>query len=651
MACSPLRLRLADERKINFAAYFLAANFLNGEHMSCAPNCPCTPAMADLAFRESELFIDREITDRSYRMNRYLMDYAPVKIFPDGSGYSMTKVRFFGDIGPQYDGYDGWRKEQRSRPVANGCGPKHDACGYVWEEVGHGFEELHFSLMRRDLRTIPICVHDIRTFWEFQQYQNLIFQNLTEISANMREQLNRNALIGFSVKHVVTSKGLEINSANPYELPNIAGVTLGKLNFRVLKRLYSALIREAGMFALDTIDGRPVFGLMASDETIDDMFMEDPDVRQDLRWSSMADSLLKRYNFMDTVRGQFIVIPDPLAARYTVDASGNLTRVFPYERDVQIQSGTRPAPNPAYDLATFEYVQILTRDVFALRSRKAISTVGGNTDFNAETSMFEWKWHNPERWCDPNRRVGFYFANGELGVEPGDFTDIPGILVQRRPFGLDAQFWPAAVCPPDEVDCDNELAVQGCPTPQVVGCCEDLTDATRLQLRFSSPLPGMDAETPYNITLELDDGSLKVVSVVAESTDLCAATVDFGSETPECCVGRYVQVLAVTPNACSAPVVSETCSDNGLVHTLTMQYPLKAFANGATVSALGSDGVYRDVTITTGASSLTYIATYAALLPEGVCTEALCIPTLLDAACPACSPAAVTCDPDTGLPD
>lgn len=604
--------------------------------------------MVDLAFRESEPFIDREITDRSYRMNRYLMDYAPVKVFPDGIGYSMTKVRFFGDIGPQYDGFDGWRKEQRSRPTTTNCGPKHDACGYVWEEVGHGFEELHFSLMRRDLRTIPICVHDIRTFWEFQQYQNLIFQNLTEISSNMKEQLVRNALIGFSVKHVITSKGLQVNSANPYELPNIQGVTLGKLGWRVLKRMYSALIREAGMFALDTIDGRPVFGIMASDEVLDDLFMEDPEVRQDLRWSSMADSLLKRYNFMDTIRGQFIVIPDPFAARYNVDALGNLYRVFPYERDVAIQSGTRPAPNPEYDTAPFEYVQILTRDIFALRSRKAISTVGGNTDFNAETSMFEWKWHNPERWCDPNRRVGFYFANGELGVEPGDFTDAPGILVQRRPMALDAQYWGNPECPPDPVECDNELPLQGCPTPQVIGCCEDLTDTTRLQMRFSSPLP--DTATPFNITLEKSDGDRVVVSVITMSADRCAATLDFGSAIADCCPGLYVGIAAIAPSACSAPVVIELCDATGLIHTLTMQYPLRAFANGATVSAKGSDGIYRDVVITTGASSLTYIATYAALLPEGVCTELLCIPPALDATCPACAPSAVACDPATGAP-
>ena len=617
--------------------------------MSCAPNCPCTPAMVDLAFRESEPFIDREITDRSYRMKRYLVDYAPVRIFPDGIGYSMTKVRFFGDIGPQYDGYEGWRQEQRSRPVANACGPKNDACGYVWEEVGHGFEELHFSLMKRDLRTIPICVHDIRTFWEFQQYQNLIYQNLTEISMNMREQLNRNALIGFSVKHVITSAGLQVNSANPYELPNITGVDLGKANFRVLKRLYSALVREAGMFAIDVIDGRPVFGLMGTDETLDDISYEDPEIRQDIRWSSMADSLLKRYNFLDTFRGMYVLIPDNSAPRYKADASGNLIRVFPYERDVQIQSGTRPAPNPDYDRAEFELLMVVTKDIFALRARRSISTVGGKTDFNAETSMFEWKWHNPERWCDPNRRVGFYYANGELGVEPGDFTDTPSVLVQRRPFTLDASFWPAAECPPEPIECDNVLAAQGCPTQQIVDCCGVLDDPQRLQFRFSSPLP--DTAEPYALSIVQNDNSISVVSVISMSTDRCAATVDFGEDV-ECCPGRYVAVASVAANACSAPVITDFCDDEGLTHEVTLAYPLRVVTlvdDEATLSAQISDGSYVEVTIASGTSKLTYVLTLAEALPEGQCIVELCIPPAWDDTCPACGPTETICDAESGL--
>ena len=620
--------------------------------MSISANCPCSPEMVDLAFRESEPFIEREIRDRSYRMRRYLVDYAPVKMFPDGIGYTMSKVRFFGDIGPQYDGFDGWRKEQRSRPFASGHKDEHDACGYNWEEVGHGFEELHYHLMKRDLKTVEICIEDIRTFWEFQQYQNLIFQNLTEITANMREQLNRNSLIGFSVKHVITSKGLEVNSSNPYELPNINNVTIGKLNFRVLKRIYSALLREAGMFALETINGRPVFGLMASDDVLDDMVYEDPEIRQDLRAiasGSGEESLIKRFNFNDMVRNQFILIPDIFAPRYKDDGNGNLKRVFPYERDVPIQSGTRPAPNPDYENAPYELVLILTRDVFTLRSRRAISTVGGETNFEAETGMFEWKWHNPERWCDPNRRVGFYFANGRLGIEPGDFTDIPAILVKRRPQTLDASFWGPAECPPDPVDCDNALDPQGCPCQAVVDCCADFTNPNILQFKFSSPITEAVGDA---IEIELSNGGVASGTLTALSPDAMSASIDFG-EPVECCPELYVQVYCKDKSQCSADVVSEVCNatDNTNVD-LKLECALRAETAGDALVVFFEDGSSGDATIVSvDKDSLTWIlAPVAPTDFSGKCIKKVCVPETTDATCPTCMSTPVTCDPAAGLP-
>lgn len=613
-------------------------------------NCPCSPEEVDRAFRESEPYIEREIADRSYRMRRYLADYAPVKVFPDGVGYTLSKVRFFGDPGPQYDGFDGWRQEQRSRS-AYGHQDSHDACGYVWEEVGHGFEELHYHLMKRDLKTVQICVEDIRTFWEFEQYQNLIFRNLTEITANMKEQLNRNALIGFAVKHVLTGAGLEVNAQNPYELPNISGVTVGKLSYRPLKRLYNALLREAGTFALTVLDGRPVFGLIASDDTIDDMYLEDPEIRVDLRESSMgADELLNRYNFRETIRGLFLNIPDMYAPRYRDDGNGNLIRVFPYERAVAIQSGTRPAPNPDYENAPYELVLVMTRDVFALRSRVARSTVGGETDFNAETGMFEWRWHNPERWCDPNRRLGFYFANGRLGIEPGDFTDIPGILVRRRPKELDTLYWPNPDCPPVPAPCNNDLADnQGCPCPQIVDCCEVFTDPNSLQFKFSQPITE-GATDP--IAIRLNNGGVANGTVTSVAVDGLSALIDFG-EPVSCSPGLYIEVDCEPSDLCSSKVIIEL--QNSVTpanRDLQLAALLRATAIvTATVSAHLDDGSYVDVIIQSiDSDSRTYqVSPVVAGSLDGKCIEELCVPPALDAACPACAPATTLCDPVTGL--
>lgn len=617
-------------------------------------NCPCSPVAVDLAFREAEPHIEREIRDRTYEMNRYLVDYAPVKVFPDGAGFELTKVRFFGDIGPLYDGVDGWREEQRSRPFASGHKDAHDSCGYVWEEVGHGFEEIKYRLMKRDLRTQTICIQDIRTFWEYEQYQNLIFKNLTNITMNMREQLNRNTIHAFSVKHIPTSAGLQTNPQNPYQLPNIAGVEVGRLNFQTLTRLYHPLVREAGNYALGVFDGRPVFGVMASDEVLNDLFYEEPGIREDIRSSSAGGNpgsldLVRRYNFIDTIRGQFLVIPDMFAPRYRDDGAGNLIRVFPYERDVEIQSGFRPAPNSDYENALYEQVVILTRDLFALRSRPTISSVGGETDFNAETGMFDWKWHNPERWCDPNRRLGFYYANGHIGIEPGDFTDIPSILVKRRPVVTDSTFWPAQVCPPTPPSpCNNDLPTnQGCPCPAIVDCCEDFTSPNLLQFKFSTAITEV-ATNPITITLR--NGGTVTGTVVSVSGDSLAAVIDFG-EPVECCPDLYIDVLCITTAIiCSANVVEDNeaaTPGNRLLRldclvaqqTATEVINLKleddTFATG-TIVAVDTDSLVWEVTVTGN--------------PNNQCILEVCVLQADFATCPVCPAVPATCDPVTGLP-
>lgn len=623
--------------------------------MACGENCACSPLVVDQAFREAEPFIEREIRDRTYQMARYLVDFAPVKLFNDGIGYTQTKVRFYGDIGPQFDGMDGWRREQRSHPADN-LREAHDACGYVWEEVGHGYEELQWYLMKRDLRTPDICIEDIRTYWEYEQMQELIFKNLAEITVNMREQVNRNAIISFSVKYVLTSNGLETNTLNPRELPNLGTVgegedtrvTVGKLNFRVLKRLYNALVREAAPYALESVNGRPVFGLMASDDVLDDLFLEDPQMRYTIDHSSQVDSIINRYNFIETVRNMFITIPDMYAPRYKVDNAGNLTRVFPYERDVIIQSGTRPAPNPEYDNAPYELVTILTKDLFCLRTRKAITTAGGQTDFEAETGMFEWKWHNPPRYCDPNRRVGYYYANGRIGIEPGDFTDIPAILVARRPASLDASFWPAPTCPPTQEECTNALPTQGCPTSKVAGCMPDISNAHYLQFKLTKAL---STAVNDDVIVKLNTGATIKATVLAKSTDNTLVKLDFGVDV-ECIPNFYLEVIDDATDyvgRCNSPVIEDACLSTGY-RALRVEHLLSNSLVAHTTTVTGStvylylstnEWITGEVMAIDKTAMIYSVNPTTTLVDE--CIVKICVPTAVDSTCPSCVNAGTPC--------
>ena len=597
-------------------------------------NCGCSPDQVDLMFKKAEQFIDEEIADRTMQLARYWVDLFPVKVFPDGAGITLDKLRFFGDVGPQYDGYDGWRLLQISRNAGESALGEHDGCGYKWEEVGHGMETVSYQLMQRDLHTRPICIKDIRTFFQYQEVQNLIFQNLTNISANMREQLNRNAAMSFSVKHVALPN-LPFNTADPHQLPVIpSGIEVGKLTYRLLLQFYHALVQEAAMYSLGQINGNPAFGVVGHPETLHDMTYEDPEIRKDMRECSGTQcDLIERYNFLDTI-GPFILMPDLYAPRYNRDANGNLIRVFPFDRSVPIEIGTRPITNPDYHTAEFEYVMFLTRDLFSLRSRRALSSVGGQTDFDAETAMFEWKWHNPERCEDPYRRVGRYVTTAEIGVEPGDFTDIPGVLVKRKPSFAGLEYWDAEVCPPTPAVCNNDLPAQGCPCPQVIEVY-DAVDPDELVVVFDRDTGAAVTDT---VQINTPNGSYVEGTVSEVSADGTRLRIDFGSPI-EAGLADFVELRCADNSYCDSPVAkAELCGILGGEVTLQLCRLIRADA-AETVTLNMGDGSQIDVVINSidlGSLQYTVALTYQEFCDgDGVCS--VCVPTATEATCPDCA--------------
>lgn len=607
-------------------------------------NCGCSENQVDLMFKRAEQFIDEQITDRTRNLNRYWTDLFPVKPFPDGVGLVLQKVRFHGDIGPQYDGFDGWRKVQISRNAANAalCG-ENDGCGYKWEDVGHGMETVDYDLMQRDLRTKPICVKDIRTFWQYQQVQNLIFRNLTNITANMREQLNRNAAMMFAVKHLAMPN-LPFNQADPYTLPNIpSGVELGRLSYRLLLNLYHPLGQEASEYALAQVNGMPSFGVIAHPETLHDMVYENPDLRIDLReCNETSCQLIKRYNFLEGI-GPFILMPDLYAPRYNRDAAGVLSRVFPFDRNFPIEIGTRPITNPEYHTAEFELVILMTRDLFALRTRKPLSSVGGETNFDAETGLFSWKWHNPERCEDPYRRVGRYVTTGEIGVEPGDYTDIVALLVKRRPAYLGLEYWDPSITLPDGVDLEDQVLVQDCPCQTIIQVGSAVAD-NELTFIFDRDIGVAESET---VEIELVNGSFLTGTVEELSTDGTRARISFAvAVCPE--PGRYVGVRCTPTSYCSANV-TQTTLGSILTGDVDVKLDQLLRATTGTVTAIMANGTTLDVTIdSVNLNTLVWrlnmtFAQYTA--GGGVC--ALCVPTATVATCPGCDPEQfVDCVPD-----
>ena len=607
-------------------------------------NCGCTADQVDLMFKKAEQFIDEEIADRTMQLARYWVDLYPVKVFPDGAGITLDKVRFFGDVGPQWDGFEGWRLLQISRNAADGALGEHDGCGYKFEEVGHGLETVSYQLMQRDLHTKPICIKDIRTFYQYVEVQNLIFQNLTNISANQREQLNRNAAMSFATKYIALPN-LPFNTQDPHQLPVIPpGVEVGKLTYRLMLQLYHALVQEAAMFSLGQINGNPAFGVVGHPETLHDMTYEDPEIRKDMRECSGTQcELIEKYNFLDSI-GPFILMPDLYAPRYNRDASGNLIRVFPFDRNVPIEIGTRPITNPDYHTAEFEMILFLTRDLFSLRSRRALSSVGGETNFDAETAMFEWKWHNPPRCEDPYRRTGRYVTTAEMGVEPGDFTDIPALLVRRKPAYAGLEYWDAEVCPPVPSVCNNDLPPQQCPCPQVIAVCGAVSP-DELVITFDRDTGAVATDV---VQIDTVNGSFIEGTVVEANVPATILRIDFGGPVAGTTLADLVQLRCLAVDHCNSGVSkTELCNIIGGEVTLLLCRLIRADA-AETITLNMGDGSQIDVPIVSidqGSLAYTVTLTYQQFCDaKGVCS--VCVPTATEATCPDCDPSAfVDCVP------
>lgn len=596
-------------------------------------DCPCTEGEVNEMMARAPQFLDEQIAVRNNASPSYWRDMFPVKSFPDGVGLNLNKLRFYPDYGPQYDGFDGWRKLQvsRSAAAAEKCG-EHDACATKFENVQFGHETLEYSLMQRDLATDKICIKDIRTFWQYLEFQNQIYKMLGDISNNIREQLNRNAAYGFANNHVALP-GLPTD-ADPKKLPNIpSGVEVGKLTYRLLKSLYPSYQAEAGEYSIANLAGLPMFGVIASSETLDNMVMEDEGLRQDIRYcSGMSCDLIKKYNFLDAI-GPFVLMPDENVPRYNRDAAGNLIRVFPLLRDVPIQNGVRVATNMAYHNAEFERVLIMVRGLFTLRTRRALTSVGGQTNFGPEPAMFEWEWFNVKSDSNPFRRYGKYITTGEVGIEPGDFTDVVSIIVKRRPAFSGIEYWPEEVCPNGEDDCDQTLGGSACPCPQIINQFPAVS-STELTFVFDRD-PGLAADDEAEI--EVITGGSITVTVQEVSADGLRVRVDFGEEV---CVepGRYIGIVCNDTDFCTADVMKTlTCGMLGNTVDLILSRPIRAGA-GDTITLITGDGDTVDVPVTAvDINTLTYTVTYTyAAYCSGMGIASVCVPTATEATCPGC---------------
>jgi hypothetical protein len=597
--------------------------------------------------------IAAEILDFSYKMPMWLADLWDLKRW-EATDSVMQQLVFRGSLPEVERGFDLWKKLNSSA----GCEPCVNDCSYNWSVFqGHGFERRLISLMRREFRTPDYCVNEIKSAFEFEQTFAKIIENIQYQVAFFKEyNIGLNFLTGIAKKLIVDGQGIKGNSANPYEYRALGTATLAKLNFRMLTKLYEGLRRRSDVVPFDIQNGQPIYAISASDEVMDDLYIADANARADLRFSSAADALLQRYNFMSSIRGQFINAPLLYPRRFEYTDS-QWVEIFPYVNGIPAEIGNFSDLNPAWENATYEEVLIYGKAPFSVFYRDQISTIGQGTDFGPEPSfMNNWLWVNIQTECDPFRRQGHYATSIEMALAPQYSGGVYGIMVPRPSAASAAQYFAADVCPPTPVVCDNNVpAITSCPCPLVLSAVASAFTSGLYTVVFAVPI---DAAVDDSIQIGLSTGGYITGTVSAITTDGKTLSIQFAAGTTLTNCNGLTTVFCDNTLGCSSTVlVANDCrSTETGDFSVVLSNPIKAVTAGQVVNGYMGDGTVQEfLVVSADMINLVWVLEYNAgygptddptgagttnLNADVVCDRngvvALCVPPSTDATCPEC---------------
>lgn len=612
------------------------------------------PEKVQEGFLAAPPLINQQMYDLSVKHPNWLADVGEVEEFPRGSGTVIEQIIFKG-ARPQIErGWGNWRTLANNQGCNPGTGPD---CNYNWSLWGgYGFERKVAQLMTRDFRTPDYCINEIQTTAQFREVIAKIIENIFAQRDFFREfSIGQNALTGLAKKYVVDSVGPRYNPANIYMYANTGTATLSALNITMLEFFYEQLRRAPSTIPYDVVDGAPIFALEASHQLLARLYRDDPGLRQDVRFSGLANDLLMKYNFMSTIRGMFIAAPILYPRRFILQA-GVPIEVLPFINGIPAEVGSYTDINPAYEAATHEEVLIHGKNPYKTFYLPTEASLGNNMTFGPEPSFLDtWLWVNPSTDCDPFRRTGFFASSIKMAIAPQFSDGIFGILVERPALGLMFSQNPVPVCPTDPPSCDNAIPVGTCPCPVVIDSMQNPLTPALWYFTVATPVSGAEGGA---VVFALDNGGELSGVLAAAASNALVISVTMPS-TYDGVTSNIISIACDDVATCSARVVCATDCRSGETNQveLTLTNAILADAVDDVITVCMGDGTVQDlVVIAIDGANLVWTVGYAegfgptddpegegdtALNADMICNRGgiikVCVPPATDATCPACS--------------
>lgn len=359
-------------------------------------NCTITQQEVVEALVASQPLLAQEILDYTIKTPSFMRDLPAMEAFPLGNGTQQQQLIVRGNMPPIERGFDKWKKLNNNA----GCEPcEGSSCAYNWTQFGGlGLEKRIFELMERDFRSQSYCVKNIQTTAHYKEFFGQFVKNLfRQISFFKEQNINFNYFTSLLKKFVVDSSGPRFNTANPYVYPAKGTATISALNIDLLTEFYEQMRLDSTAIPFDVVDGQPLFSLIASPQLLSRLYRNDPQLRQDIRFSGYANDNVTKYNFMYSFRGMFIQAPYIFPRRFRWDSEGGQwLEVLPFVDGVPLEVGSFTGINQNYinpGYATHEEVILHGQHPFKILYMPTETSLGDNTSFGPEQSyMNTWQW-------------------------------------------------------------------------------------------------------------------------------------------------------------------------------------------------------------------------------------------------------------------
>lgn len=589
------------------------------------------------AFLAAPPAIQQQILNLTIKIPNWYRDIFQPEEWPAGvPGTELEQIIMRGEMPEIEEGFDKWTALSNN----TGCNPcEGPNCSYNWTTFGgNGFERKKVVFGTRDFRSPSYCVKEIQTTYQFEQVFAQIVANLNaQIQFFKEMNIGRNGLVSLSKKFVVDSDGAKPNLSNIYTYPNIGTAKLSTLNIYMLEFFYEYMRRMTEAEPYDIVNGSPVFALSCSHQLLARLYLDDPNLRQDVRFSGLANDMLMKYNFMSTIRGMFIAAPTLWPRRFNI-VNGEPVQVLPFEKGIPMEVGSFTGFNPLFEQATHEEVLIYGKYPFKVMYKPTVSSLGGNTSFGPEVSFLNnWQWANPQTQEDLMRRVGMFVSSATIAIVPQYSDALFGILVARPQVKLMATFLPDPPCPPTPSDCDNAIPATGCPCPAILTVTANPITAGRYYVQLTVPTAAVASDV---IQLGINSGGYVNATIVAKSSDSKTLDVTIANFTnPNCDI--FTSVFCDNTLGCFSDVLrySVDCTDATRLY-LTLANPIKAVTAAQVVTLYYGNGTTQSATIVdvnqgTGVWHVDIGGTAFCDQVGGI--VGICVPTATDGTCGACN--------------